>query len=66
MPYEVRVNGRTVAVHEKQPEAEAHVRELVRADANLEPEILDTETGRPAEPAATVEGREDLAKKIGY
>ena len=66
MPYEVRVNGRTVAVHEKQPEAEAHVRELVRADANLEPEIFNTETSRPAEPAATVEGREDLAKKIGY
>jgi hypothetical protein len=66
MPYEVRVNGRTVAIHERQRDALAHVKQLVEGDASLETEIVNSETGKAAAPGATREDRENLAKKIGY
>jgi hypothetical protein len=66
MPYEVRVNGRTVRCYAAQRDALAHVREMLKRDCDAEPEIVDSETGKPAEPSATTEWREDLANKVGY
>jgi hypothetical protein len=66
MTYEVRARGQVIAVYERQRDALARVRELVRQDPDLEPEIVDAGTGKPAEPAATQADREDLAKKIGF
>lgn len=66
MAYEVRVNGRAVAIHERQRDALAEVKELVERDPDIQAEIVNTVTGKPAAPAASVEEREDFAKKVGF
>lgn len=66
MPYEVRVNGTVVAVHERQRDALAQVKELVERDPDVAAEIIDAATGQPAAPAASVAERRDFAKKIGF
>lgn len=66
MPYEVRVNGRAVAVHERQRDALAEVKGLIARDPDVQAEIINTVTGNPAAPAASVEEREDLARKVGF
>jgi hypothetical protein len=66
MPYEVRVNGTVIAVHERQRDALAQVKELVARDPDVAVEIIDTATGRAAAPAASVEERQDFARKVGF
>ena len=66
MAYEVRANGKPVAVHERQRDALAQVRELVRDNPDLEAEIIDTATGQSATPAASKLEREDYARKVGF
>lgn len=66
MPYEVRVNGRAVAIHERQRDALAEVKELVARDPDAQTEIINTLTGQPAAPGASAEEREDYARKVGF
>jgi hypothetical protein len=66
MAYEVRVKGATVAVHERQRDALAQVRALVRDDPDCGAEIIDTATGQPAAPAASKQERDEFAKKVGF
>src|SRR5690242_8163594 len=42
------------------------IRALLRFDCDLEPEVLDSRTGRPVTPAASIRSREELATKIGF
>lgn len=66
MPYELRVNGRTYGFYERCEQALERVRLAIACDVNLEPEVLDTRTGRAFEPAASIRWRDELANKIGY
>jgi len=66
MSYQVRIDGKTVASYATQEEALAHVRAAVAEDANREPEIVDSHTGRSVEPASTKRWRDDLSHKVGY
>jgi len=58
MPYEVRVDGKTAVVVETADEALAHVRHLMHTQPNCEPEVFDTLSGEPLEPAASRADRE--------
>lgn len=66
MPFMLRINGRDCGTFPTEEAANARAREAIRETPNLEPEIIDTATGRPAAPAASQERRDDLANKIGY
>lgn len=66
MPYEVRLNGTVVAVHERQRDALAQVKEIIARDPDVAAEIIDAATGRPAAPAASVADRQDFARKVGF
>lgn len=66
MAYEIRVNGRTVAIHERQRDALAEVKQMVARDPDTQAEIINTLTGKPAAPAASAEDREDYATKVGF
>lgn len=65
MPYELRTPGRPPEAFDAPDAAEARARELIRADADLQVEIIDLFTGRPYAPAAGESERERLAKKLG-
>ncbi len=66
MSYELRLNGREIERFDDPQQAVARAREVLRADPDCQVEVMDTETGRPVEPAAARGWREDLAGKIGY
>lgn len=66
MPYEIRVNGRVVAIHLRQRDALAEVKDLVARDPDVQAEIINTLTGKPAAPAASTDEREDFAQKVGF
>ncbi len=66
MAYELRIDHARVAVYADADAALAHVKRAVRERPDCEPEIIDTETGRAFEPAASERWRDELAKKIGY
>lgn len=66
MPFIVRVGGKTLARYATENEALARAREIVRDDADQQPEILDADTGRAVAPGASAGSREDLAGKIGF
>lgn len=66
MPYEVRVGGKAIAVHETQRDAMAQVKDLLAGDADTQAEIIDTATGQPAAPASSTAEREDFARKVGF
>lgn len=66
MPFELRIDGRTVGTWATEEEAEGAARDAVRQAPDCEPEIIDTVTGRPATPAGSRALRDDLANKIGY
>jgi hypothetical protein len=63
---EVRVNGSTIGRYESEQEAIECVRRRIKDNANSEPEIFDTETGKPVTPAASRGWREHISKHIGY
>ena len=66
MAYEVRLGGKAVGTYETEEEAMAAVREAMLADADAEPEVYDTQTGKPAAPGSSKGWREDLATKTGF
>ncbi len=67
MAYELRINGKRVAEHERAEEAVEAVeaaRAALQTRPECEPEIFDTTTGKPLEPAASVGWREHLAQTL--
>jgi hypothetical protein len=62
--YELRINGRSVAVYDDQSVALAGVRLLTDLDANAEIEVMDTRTGRAFEVAASLRWREEIAARM--
>jgi hypothetical protein len=64
MAYEVRIDGKTVAVHDRSEEAIDQVRASLQDRPECEPEIFDTTTGKVFEPAASVGWREHLARTM--
>jgi len=66
MGYELRIDGRLTAIYASPEHALDRVRVLMKSNCDLEPEVLDTRTGRAFEPAASIRWREELATKIGF
>jgi hypothetical protein len=67
MAYEVRINREILGVYATTEEAQERVREAMKGrPADCEVEMIDTTTGRAAEPAASIGARDDLANKIGF
>lgn len=61
MRYEVRVDGASIGVFETSEEALDRVRRALEENPGHEPEIIDQETGKAYEPAATQDDRDELA-----
>ncbi len=66
MPFELRIDKRSVATFDSSEDALTRAREAVQARPDCEPEIIDTATGRAFEPAASQRWRDELANKVGY
>ena len=66
MAYEVRVPGRAPAVFGTEAEAVVAARQVLLDDADAEPEVLDTATGKPVAPGASKAWRDELAKRVGF
>jgi hypothetical protein len=66
MPYELRMGGQTVQIFETEEEAIAHAREAMQKRSESEPEIFDTNTGKPVTLGASKPDRDDLAAKVGF
>lgn len=66
MPFTVRLDGETIATYDTEGEALAHAAQIVREDADQQPEVLDAQTGRAVAPGASAGSREHLARKVGY
>jgi hypothetical protein len=66
MPYELHIDRRHVATFATSDEALEHARAALKERPGCEPEILDSETKRAFEPAASRRWRDELANKIGY
>ena len=66
MAYEVKLSGKVVGTYGTEEEAMAAVREAILADADSEPEVYDTDTGKPAAPGSSAGWREHLANKTGF
>jgi hypothetical protein len=66
MPYELRMDGRSVQTFDTEEEAVAHAREAIQMRPDSEPEIWDMTTGQPVAPGASKAWRDELARKIGF
>jgi hypothetical protein len=66
MSYLLRIDGRPRELFDHLEDALARVRFLLRVDPNCEPELCDAETGQPIGPGATLEEREEMARRIGF
>lgn len=66
MPFTVNLDGKTIATYETEDEALARAAEIVREDADKQPEVLDARTGRAAAPGASARSRDRLARKVGF
>ncbi|MFL5256506.1 MAG: hypothetical protein ACJ8AI_27150 [Rhodopila sp.] len=66
MPYELRTPGRPAEQFETPEAAEAKARDLIKADADAQVEVIDLTTGRPYAPAAGAGDREHLSRKVGF
>ncbi len=64
--FEVQLNGATIGRYDTEPDAIDCVRQLLGQNPNGEPEIFDTQTGKPITPGASRGWREHLSKQIGY
>ncbi len=62
--YELRINGRPVAIYSEEAEALSRVRLLTNIDVDCEIEVIDTRTGRAFEVAASVRWRDELAARM--
>ncbi|MBN8874185.1 MAG: hypothetical protein J0H67_15225 [Rhodospirillales bacterium] len=65
MPYELRLGSET-RTFDTEAEAMASARDLMRADADAQPEIRDLTTGQAVAPGATARWRDELAGKVGF
>ncbi|MBN8899447.1 MAG: hypothetical protein BGO51_07425 [Rhodospirillales bacterium 69-11] len=65
MPYELRLGGET-RTFETEEDAVACARDLIRANADAQPEIRDLSTGHAVAPGATAKSRDELANKVGF
>ena len=66
MSFSVRLDGRTLATFDSVEDTLARAMEIVHADADKQPEVLNAETGQPVAPGASAGSREDLGRKIGF
>ena len=66
MAYEVRLDGQPTETFATAEAALRHVRLILKAQPDADPEVMDTRTGRAFEPAASKRWREELSHKIGY
>ena len=66
MPYELRTPGGPPEQFDRAEDAEARARDLIRADADTQIDVIDLTTGRPYAPAAAADDRNRIAGKIGY
>ena len=65
--YEVRAYGVRIATFDRPEPALAVVRAILLRDADCEPEVLETRTGRAYEVASSIRWREELASgTIGF
>lgn len=62
--YELRLNGRSVGRYDDAETALERVRLFTVIDPDVEPEIMDTRTGRAFEVAASLRWREELKAKM--
>jgi hypothetical protein len=66
MSYELRNNGHKIGIYACSEDALDRVRVMMKLDVDCEPEVLDTQTGRAFELAASLRWRDELAAKIGF
>jgi hypothetical protein len=66
MPYELRLAGRPPERFDSAEAAERRARDLIRADADVQIDVIDLQTGRPYAPAAAGADRDRLAGKVGF
>jgi hypothetical protein len=66
MPYEFRMDGKSVQTFDTEEEAVSHAKDAMRTRPESEPEIFDTVTGKPISPGASKAWRDDLASKVGF
>jgi hypothetical protein len=62
--YELRLNGKSVGRYDDAETALERVRLFTVIDPDVEPEIMDTRTGRAFEVAASLRWREELKAKM--
>jgi hypothetical protein len=66
MAYELRLAGAPKGCFDTEEAAVAAARDIIRANADAEPEIYDLETGKPCAPGASTSWREELANRVGF
>ena len=66
MRYELHIDKAHVGTFDSSEEALARAREALKARPDCEPEILDADTGKAFEPAASTRWRDELSNKVGY
>lgn len=66
MPFIVRLDVKTLATCATEDEALARARDIVRENADKQPEVLDSRTGRGVAPGASARSRDHLAQKTGF
>lgn len=66
MAYELRMAGHPAERFDDANAAEQRAREIVRADADAQLEIVDLATGKPYAPGASQADRDDLSRKVGF
>jgi hypothetical protein len=66
MPYELRLNDGPCQTFDTEEEAVARAGEILQEHPDVEVDIWDTTTGKPAAPGASKSWREEIARKIGF
>jgi hypothetical protein len=66
MPYELRLKDGSRQIFDTEEEAVARAGEILQEHPDVEIDIWDTTTGKPAAPGASKSWREEIARKIGF
>jgi hypothetical protein len=66
MPYELRLKDGSRQTFDTEEEAVARAGEILQEHPDVEIDIWDTTTGKPAAPGASKSWREEIARKIGF
>jgi hypothetical protein len=66
MPYELRLKDGSRQTFDTEEEAVARAGEILQEHPDVEIDIWDTTTGKPAAPGASKSWREEIAGKIGF